>query len=29
MKRAGFTTVWLPVALLLPQLMIIAIFFYW
>ncbi len=29
MKRAGFTTVWLPVALLLPQLSIIAIFFYW
>ncbi|MEO1732446.1 MAG: ABC transporter permease subunit [Pseudomonadota bacterium] len=29
MKRAGFTNVWLPVALLLPQLMIIAIFFYW
>ena len=29
MKRAGFTTVWLPIALLLPQLMIIAIFFYW
>ena len=29
MKRAGFTTIWLPVALLLPQLMIIAIFFYW
>ena len=29
MKRAGFPTVWLPVALLLPQLSIIAIFFYW
>ncbi|MEM8731254.1 MAG: ABC transporter permease subunit [Pseudomonadota bacterium] len=29
MKRAGFTNIWLPVALLLPQLMIIAIFFYW
>ncbi|WP_299603547.1 ABC transporter permease subunit [uncultured Tateyamaria sp.] len=29
MKRAGFTSVWLPVALLLPQLSIIAIFFYW
>ncbi|WP_171209939.1 MULTISPECIES: ABC transporter permease subunit [unclassified Ruegeria] len=29
MKRAGFTNVWLPVALLLPQLTIIAIFFYW
>ncbi|MEL7471560.1 MAG: ABC transporter permease subunit [Pseudomonadota bacterium] len=29
MKRAGFTQIWLPVALLLPQLMIIAIFFYW
>ena len=29
MKRAGFDNIWLPVALLLPQLMIIAIFFYW
>lgn len=29
MKRAGFTHIWLPVALLLPQLSIIAIFFYW
>ena len=29
MKRAGFTQAWLPIALLLPQLMIIAIFFYW
>jgi len=29
MKRAGFDTIWLPVALLMPQLMIIAIFFYW
>ena len=29
MKRAGFTHVWLPVALLLPQISIIAIFFYW
>ncbi|MCT4553957.1 MAG: ABC transporter permease subunit [Pelagimonas sp.] len=29
MKRAGFAHVWLPVALLLPQLSIIAIFFYW
>lgn len=29
MKRAGFTNIWLPVALLLPQLMIIAVFFYW
>ncbi|MEO1398210.1 MAG: ABC transporter permease subunit [Pseudomonadota bacterium] len=29
MKRAGFTNIWLPVALLLPQLSIIAIFFYW
>ncbi|MEX0308942.1 MAG: glycerol-3-phosphate ABC transporter permease, partial [Tateyamaria sp.] len=29
MKRAGFTNVWLPVALLLPQISIIAIFFYW
>lgn len=29
MKRAGFTTKWLPILLLLPQLAIIAIFFYW
>ncbi|MDA5557740.1 ABC transporter permease subunit [Shimia sp. MMG029] len=29
MKRAGFTTRWLPILLLLPQLIIIAIFFYW
>ncbi|WP_380057556.1 ABC transporter permease subunit [Falsihalocynthiibacter sp. SS001] len=29
MKRAGFTTRWLPILLLLPQLAIIAIFFYW
>ncbi len=29
MKRAGFTNPWLPVALLLPQLSIIAVFFYW
>lgn len=29
MKRAGFTTPWLPILLLLPQLSIIAIFFYW
>lgn len=29
MKRAGFATPWLPVLLLLPQLIIIAIFFYW
>lgn len=29
MKRAGFTTTWLPILLLLPQLTIIAIFFYW
>jgi sn-glycerol 3-phosphate transport system permease protein len=29
MKRAGFTHLWLPIALLLPQLTIIAIFFYW
>ncbi|KAJ55252.1 glycerol-3-phosphate ABC transporter permease [Actibacterium mucosum KCTC 23349] len=29
MKRAGFSNPWLPVALLLPQLSIIAIFFYW
>jgi sn-glycerol 3-phosphate transport system permease protein len=29
MKRAGFTNISLPVLLLLPQLIIIAIFFYW
>lgn len=29
MKRAGFTTLSLPVLLLLPQLVIIAVFFYW
>lgn len=29
MKRAQFSTRWLPVALLLPQLTIIALFFYW
>ncbi|MGJ8544170.1 MAG: ABC transporter permease subunit [Sulfitobacter sp.] len=29
MKRAGFTTRWLPIMLLLPQLAIIAVFFYW
>ncbi len=29
MKRAGFTTRWLPILLLIPQLSIIAIFFYW
>lgn len=29
MKRAAFTTVSLPVLLLLPQLVIIAVFFYW
>ncbi len=29
MKRAAFSTVWLPVALLLPQLVIIMAFFYW
>lgn len=29
MKRAGFTTRWLPILLLLPQLLIIAVFFYW
>jgi len=28
-KRAGFTTRWLPILLLLPQLSIIVIFFYW
>ncbi|GIT91919.1 glycerol-3-phosphate transporter permease [Jannaschia pagri] len=29
MKRAGFTTAWLPILLLVPQLIIIAVFFYW
>lgn len=29
MKRAGFSSNWLPILLLLPQLVIIAIFFYW
>ena len=29
MKRAGFTTIWMPVLLLVPQLVIIAVFFYW
>ena len=29
MKRAGFTNPWLPVLLLLPQLAIICLFFYW
>ena len=29
MKRAGFTTRWLPILLLVPQLTIIAVFFYW
>ncbi|MGB0159297.1 ABC transporter permease subunit [Thalassovita mediterranea] len=29
MKRAGFSVKWLPILLLLPQLLIIAIFFYW
>ena len=29
MKRAGFTNPWLPLGMLLPQLSIIAIFFYW
>lgn len=29
MKRAGFTQPWLPIMLLLPQLSIILIFFYW
>lgn len=29
MKRAGFTTRWLPITLLMPQLIIIAVFFYW
>ena len=29
MKRAGFNTRWLPILFLLPQLSIIAIFFYW
>lgn len=29
MKRAGFDSTWLPLLLLLPQLSIIAVFFYW
>lgn len=29
MKRAGFSNAWLPIMLLVPQLTIIAIFFYW
>lgn len=29
MKRAGFSQPWLPMMLLLPQLIIIAVFFYW
>ncbi|OUS33682.1 glycerol-3-phosphate ABC transporter permease [Rhodobacterales bacterium 56_14_T64] len=29
MKHAGFTARWLPILLLVPQLLIIAIFFYW
>ncbi len=29
MKRAGFTSRWLPILLLVPQLAIIAVFFYW
>lgn len=29
MKRAGFTTTWLPILLLLPQVGIILLFFYW
>ncbi|MFY0681388.1 MAG: ABC transporter permease subunit [Thalassovita sp.] len=29
MKRAGFDSPWLPILLLVPQLVIIAIFFYW
>lgn len=29
MKRAGFSTRWLPILLLLPQLSIILVFFYW
>lgn len=29
MKRAGFTARWLPILLLMPQLVIIAVFFYW
>ncbi|MFO7804900.1 MAG: ABC transporter permease subunit [Paracoccaceae bacterium] len=29
MKRAGFTQRWLPILLLMPQLVIIAVFFYW
>jgi len=29
MKRAGFDSRWLPILLLVPQLTIIAVFFYW
>ncbi|MEJ2037057.1 MAG: glycerol-3-phosphate ABC transporter permease, partial [Maritimibacter sp.] len=29
MKRAGFANRWLPILLLIPQLSIVAIFFYW
>ena len=29
MKRAGFANPWLPILLLVPQLSIIAVFFYW
>lgn len=29
MKRAGFSSRWLPILLLMPQLIIIAVFFYW
>lgn len=29
MKRAGFSSPWLPILLLVPQLSIIAVFFYW
>ncbi len=29
MKRAGFANTWLPILLLIPQLSIVAIFFYW
>ena len=29
MKKAGFTQAWLPILLLVPQLSIILIFFYW
>lgn len=29
MKRAGFSQIWLPILLLAPQMIVIAIFFYW